>query len=493
MTALAHQVGERDPVERVLQETTWDARLTTTARDLATMRRSREEFADAVRRRPAYGVTSGFGPLVEYAADPDQDRQGLGLVHHLCVGQGDPLPPEVVRTMVWLRLNGMRLGHSAVRPEVWETLADHWNSRFTPVVPADGSLSASGDLVPLAHAALAATGTGRTWGRAGDEWLTVAATDHLRDHRLKPVHWDARSALAFVNGSSGALARTLHNHTRLRTLARASALATGRLVALLGASTQPYRDELVRPRGHAGIREAAASIRAAATPTRSDQDRPLQEPYSLRCAPQVIGAVLGQLTAQGAQLAEEARGCSDNPVLVDGELLHGGNFHAATIGLASECYAGCVHQLSFLAERQLALLVDPRHNGVGLPMLTAGPGPNSGLAGVQLAATAHLGAIRQAGYPASFTAVPTNLGNQDHVPLALNGANAVAGMLNRAWRVCGSLFLAATQLAHLSGRPAPEGIWRRVARRVPPVLTDRPLADEVDTVARTVERFLAPA
>ncbi|GHA19386.1 aromatic amino acid ammonia-lyase [Streptomyces purpurascens] len=478
------------------------APLEPTSAEQTRMAAARRTLAGLDGSRHVYGVTHGFGPLVDHPADPDPARQGTGLISHLATGQGDPLPPEVTRTMVWLRLRGMALGHSAVAPETWRRLADLVNAGFVPVVPSEGSLSASGDLVPLAHAALAfaADGAGQAWCQGpADGWRREDASAVLAALDLPPVVWEARSALAFVNGSSACLARALHTHRELGALTRTAAVVTGRTAALLGASGEPYEDALQRVRNQPGQRTAAAWIRAertasgAGTGTAPGPDRPLQERYSLRCAPQVLGAVLDQLDLQGSVLADEAEGCSDNPVLVDGTLLHGGNFHAAPVAFVSETHACGVHQVAHLLERQLALVLDPAANGGLPPLLTPRPGAGSGFAGVQIAASSHLSRLRQLGHPASMTAVPTNLHNQDQVPLALNSANAVAQMTERAWWILGSLLLAVNQLAHLTGhQDREEGrLWRELREEFPPLDRDRPLAEEITRAAgRARARFL---
>ncbi len=478
------------PVAELLARSSWQATLAAAPAVWAGMAQARDRFARWADERPVYGMTTGFGPLVGHAADPDPLRQAEGLIGHLSVGQGPGLPVDTVRTMVWLRLIGMTLGHSGVAEPVWDTLADQWNRGFTPVVPREGSLSASGDLIPLAHAAAVAAGDGEAWVRDGGTWRAVPAGEALRTLGARPVGWDARSSLAFVNGTSAALAQTLHNHLRLATLARACAAITARLALLLGCSREPYSDEVARVRCHRGHRTAAAWIRRDIGDRAADPARPLQEPYSLRCAPQVVGAVLDQLRLQSEVLIAEASGCTDNPVLIDDHLWHGGNFHAAPIGHASEQHALCVHQLAFLVERQLALVLDPRYNGGLAPLLAAQPGRTSGFAGVQLAATSHLGAIRQRCVPASTTAVPTNLGNQDHVPMALNSAIAVAEMLERAWWIVGSLLLAAIRLARLTPQApgtADGTLWRALADRHPDLVADRALAGEITDAARFAE------
>jgi histidine ammonia-lyase len=204
----------------------------------------------------------------------------------------------------------------------------------------------------------------------------------------------------------------------------------------------------------------------------------------------VIGAVIDHLRMQETLLMREALGCTDNPITWQGDVLHGGNFHALPVALCSDHQALCVHQLAFLAERQLALILDPHHNGGKPPMLTPYPGPASGLAGVQIAATSFVAKIRQLAYPATLTALPTNLGNQDHVPMALNGANSVADIIRLAWLIIGSLALAITQWSYLDQRPIEAGtIWADLATNFPPLQHDRPLAEEVRQAAAYVERM----
>ncbi|MGC4814787.1 aromatic amino acid ammonia-lyase [Micromonospora sp. DT228] len=433
-----------------------------------------------------YGVTRGFGPLVRYPAATDRHEQGLNLIHHLCVGQGRPLSPAASRLLVWLRLQSMRLGHSAVPPETWESIADLAGAGLVPVVPSEGSVSASGDLVPLAHAAQAFAGLGTAWwsGRP------VPAERVIRRVGGRRVHWSGRTALAFVNGCGASLALTMLNHVEAAGQARAAAALTARLVELLGCSREPYAEPVHRVRPHPGQQQAARWIEEdlVCSPP-PDESRPLQEPYSLRCAPQVIGAVLDQLALQEQPLLREATGCTDNPVVADGAVWHAGNFHAAPGGLVSDVLSLCVHQLAYLAERQLALVVDPAHNGGRNPLLATDPGRTSGLAGVQIAASSMVAKIRQLAYPATLTAIPTNLGNQDHVPMALNGSVAGAEIVRLGWLVLGSLGLAVVQLARLTGtEPQPGTEWHPLHERIAPLDTDRPLASEVRVAARITRR-----
>ncbi|KFE67587.1 aromatic amino acid ammonia-lyase [Hyalangium minutum] len=445
-----------------------------------------------------YGVTQGFGPLVTYEASSSGHEQGMNLLAHLGTSQGPALSPDVTRLLFWLRLQGLRRGYSAVEPAIWRRLAEAWNRGFVPVVCREGTVSASGDLQPLAQAALALAGVGEAWHLSeGGAWERVPAARKLEVLGLPRMEWGAREALAFVNGTTASLAATCFNHQALLRMARALAAITGRMARLLGANPEAYHPHLSAVRGQEGQRLAAAWIREECAGLKERaQGRPLQEPYSLRCAPQVIGAVLGELRLHGEVLAAEARGCTDNPVVVDGQVLHGGNFHAMPVALASDMYGLCVQQLAFLAERQLAVLLTPETNGGLPPMLTPRPGAFSGLAGVQVSATSFVARIRQLVYPASLTALPTNLYNQDHVPMALNGANAVHDALEFGGWVLGSLALAVNQFSHLVGGRAQEGegpLWAELHERFPPLSTDRPFAPEVREAAALVERWAAEA
>jgi histidine ammonia-lyase len=478
-------------IAALLTAANWEATLALSDKERSRMEESVHTLSHALSQgRKVYGVTQGFGPLVGYNANDSSTAHGLGLISHLAVGQGAPLSPGVTRLMLWFRLSGMKQGYSAVPVEFWLKLAALWNRGFTPVVPCEGSVSASGDLVPLAHAAFAFAGVGEAWdGTPAAGWTRVSAQRALAAIGAEGCSWSAREALAFVNGTSASLALVCHNHRAIMHLAHALAALTGRIAYLLGVDPMPYSPGVAEVRGHGGHIDAAKWIRSELMPEAPVKSgRPLQEPYSLRCAPQVIGAVIDQLSMQEDILMREALGCTDNPITWQGNVLHGGNFHALPVALCSDQQALGVHQLAFLAERQLALLLDPHHNGGKPPMLTPDPGPASGLAGVQIAATSFVAKIRQLAYPATLTALPTNLGNQDQVPMALNGANTVADMVRLAWLIIGSLALAVTQWTYLDRRSIGVGtIWADLATNFHPLHHDRALAAEVRQAAQTLE------
>lgn len=441
---------------------------------------------------PVYGVSRGFGPLAKFEADADANRHGLGLISHLSAGQGEDLDVETTRLMLELRLTGMTRGYSGISPERWGELAHVLRSGFVPVVPALGSVSASGDLIPLAHAASAMSGRGDAWNLDGDTPRKVPAALRLHQLGLTPITWGAREALAFVNGTSASLAATLRNQAAVREQCWIAAVLTGIIADLLGANAEAYDEVVVRARGGSpGHGLAAEWIRGQiGDPRDAMSARQLQEPYSLRCAPQVIGSVLDFLDAFDHMLGRERAGCSDNPVISADGIYHAGNFYAVTAGLVSDQHAPLVHQIAFLSERQLALILDPRSNGGLAPLLAARPGATSGLAGVQLAATAFLAEIRQLSSPATTTPVPTNLDNQDIVPMALMGALRVARQVQRSALVLGSLALGVAQLAHIVGRGSVTARpwFTDLLAATRPLHEDRPLSAEVGALAELLRR-----
>ncbi|MFD8996101.1 HAL/PAL/TAL family ammonia-lyase [Streptomyces abikoensis] len=476
----------------IVEAASWTAKLgPLTDADVAGM----EASAATVDRylaegKPVYGLTQGFGPLVTFSAKSERE-QGDSLISHLGTAQGRPLDPEVSRLVFWLRLNSMRKGVSAVSPEFWQRLADLWNAGFTPVIPRDGTVSASGDLQPLAHVALACAGYGEAWALDTDGRRYVRpAGEVLAELGAEPLEWPVREALAFVNGTGVSLAVAILNQRSALRLVHAVTDLTARLTVLLGGNAEHFDEGVGRVRNQAGQLRVARWIRQGLPEGHErDERRPLQEPYSLRCAPQVLGAVLDQLTHAGEILAREANGCTDNPVTFEDRVLHAGNFHAMPVGFASEQTGLALHMAAYLAERQLGLVLNPTTNGDLPIMLTPRAGRGCGLAGVQISATSFIARIRQLVTPASLTTLPTNGWNQDHVPMALNGANGVSEALELAWLAVGSLALGAAQLSVMTEHAhGTEGVWAELAGVSPALDADRPMAAEVRAAAALFAR-----
>jgi histidine ammonia-lyase/tyrosine ammonia-lyase len=443
---------------------------------------------------PVYGVTTGFGPLHEYeAADDGPTDHGQGLLAHLATGTGDLAAPAVVRAMMTARLQALVQGHSAIRPSTVKGVLRILEANVVPAVPEIGSLGASGDLTPLAHVARACTGRGRVLGENGAPVDAEAALDQAR---LSPVALDARDALALVNGTSfmtGTAALAVARGRRL--LERAEAL-TGWAYRLLGCSLQALDPRLHDARGHEGQVDSAASIREEATRhgPAEREERPMQEVYSLRCAPQVLGAVRDHLAHARRLVETELNGVNDNPV-IDPEApaaLHGGNFQGQQVAFAADALNEALTQVGVLAERQIDVLLSSGSTVDAPPLLAWDPGPTSGLAGAQLTATALVAELRQDAQMMGTSSIPTNDDNQDVVSMGALAARTAYEQTEHLAPILAVLGMSLAQLTHLraegraDGRAAPPPDWMPAFE---PVVEDRPLRAEIDALA---SRWLAP-
>jgi histidine ammonia-lyase/tyrosine ammonia-lyase len=499
-------------LEAVAHEATPAVRLTDAART------AMDASCDALDRlradgAPVYGLTTGFGPLVAHpsadaaldladapdaaapdAAPPAPAAHGRGLLAHLATGAGPLTPPPVVRATMVARGQALAQGYSALPPATLAAYLGLLADGLVPAVPTVGSLGASGDLTPLAHVARVLTGAGRvlrTGDAAGPGDATRPAADALADAGRDPVTLTGRHALALVNGTSYMTAYAALAVARAeRLLALAEAL-TGWAYRLLGCSLQPLLPRLHAVRGHAGQATSAMAIHEEATRdgNRERPERPLQEVYSLRCAPQVLGACRDQLAYAKRVVATELNGVTDNPVIVPDDpplALHGGNFQGQQVAFAADALSAAVTQIGVLAERQLALLLTPARNG-GAPLLLAWqPGATSGLAGAQLTATALVAELRHHAQPSATASIPTNGGNQDVVSMGALAARTAYEQTPRLASILAVTGLALAQLTHLraAGRadgpaPAPPP-WMPP---VEPVRADRALHDEIATLA----------
>lgn len=395
-----------------------------------------------------YGVTTGFGPLVAHAAHPDGRRQGAALLAHLGAGAGPAAPVHVVRATVLLRIAALARGQSGVTPRALEAYARLLAAEGAPAVPEVGSLGASGDLIPLAQIARRLCGEG-DWLRSGGRAPAGAV---LAELGLAPPELSARDALAFVNGVSFSAARTALCLARTARLLARAEQCSGLLYRVLGARPEALDARLHDARGYVGNVASAAAIRESAG-RYSPGARPFQEIYSIRCAPQILGACRDQLAAARAMLESGLGGADDNPLIIEGEggavqALHGGNFYGQHIAFAADALNAILAQIALLAERQLDALLNPAQTGA-TPMLARAPGGESGLAGLQLTATALAAEARSRALFHSLQSIPTNGGNQDIVPMAALAARAAYEQTERAAGTLGALAIAILQLDDL--------------------------------------------
>jgi len=435
-----------------------------------------------------YGVTTGFGSLARTTISADQTaelQRRLVLSH--AAGTGPALADATVRRILALKVAALARGHSGVRRQVIDALIALYNADALPVIPAQGSVGASGDLAPLAHLAALLIGT----GEARIDGARVAAAEGLARAGLAPMTLTAKEGLALLNGTQVSTALALDGLYAIAD-ALAAAVVAGALSvdAAKGADT-PFDPRISAVRGHPGQSDVAAAYRAllagsAIRESHRDCDR-VQDPYSLRCQPQVMGACLDHLRFAAGVLAREANGVTDNPLVfaADGVVLSGGNFHAEPVAMAADVLALAAAEVGALSERRIALLMDANLSGLP-PFLVAESGLNSGFMIAQVVAAALAGENRQRAAPASIDSLPTSANQEDHVSMAAHGARRLAEMAeNVAGIVAIELLAAAQGIAFHRPMRSSEALEAAIAlirERVPPLDEDRFLAPDIAAV-----------
>ncbi|MCY4395553.1 MAG: histidine ammonia-lyase [Rhodospirillaceae bacterium] len=433
-----------------------------------------------------YGVNTGFGKLASTRISPEQTAQlqrNLILSHN--AGVGPDLPERIVRLMMTLKLLSLGRGASGVQWAIVETLERMLEAGVTPAVPAQGSVGASGDLAPLAHLTAVLIGEGRADYRG--ERLPGGAA--LQAAGIAPVALRAKEGLAMINGTQCSTALALAGLFDAKRLLRA-ALVTGALSvdATLGSDT-PFDPAINALRGHPAQIDVAAALRAllAGSEIRAshiDCTR-VQDPYSVRCQPQVMGACLTLLRQAGSVLAIEAAAATDNPLVLTerGEILSGGNFHAEPVAFAADQIALAVSEIGALTERRIALLVDPSMSELPA-FLTPDPGVNSGFMAAEITAAALAAENKQRAAPASIDSLTTCANQEDHVSMATHGARRLAEMNDNLSKIVAIEWLAAAQgigfrqPLKTSARLA-EAVGRLRAV-VPPLEEDRYMAPDIE-------------
>ncbi len=453
----------------------------------AALSRSAEVLRNLVDRGEAvYGWTTGFGPHVgSGAAKPEPHAQNL--LEHLAVGAGPDTPRRVVRAAILLRCLTLSRARSGVRPEMCAAYASLLSRPEYPSVPVSGSLGASGDLVPLAHIARILAGRGTM--RSPDNDTRLPAAEYLRLNPRAAFALNPREALALVNGTSFSTAWAALALERGQHLLMTAERLAGRLYAVLGCSHDAMDEALHAAKGHPGQTATAAAVRAEIqrAPEHLRQstktERPLQEIYSLRCVPQVLGAVRDQLEYARHTIETEMNGVDDNPLIFaeQNRLLHGGNFFAQHVAFAGDAVGAALTQSGLLAERQLDDLLNPTING-GAPLLLAPrPGATSGLAGLQLTITAIAAEMRSHARSHATGTIPTNAGNQDIVPMAAEAARVSYEQNERLAYILAGLHMAVEQLAAL--RDGRRGADDGLPEFAPLTSDDRELRSDLERIA----------
>ena len=447
-----------------------------------------------------YGVTTGFGQLenVRIAAG-DAARLQVNLLRSHAVGSGPPLDVEIVRGMLFLLASSLRRGHSGVRLEVVELVLGMLERGVTPVVPSKGSVGSSGDLAPLAHLGLVLIGEGEATV-AGE---VLPGGDALAQVGLRPVALEAKEGLAIINGThlmaaAGALA--------VRDVARlldAAVVAVALSLEAFKGSTAPFDARLHELRGQPGPGEVAARLRAllagsSVVASHADCGR-VQDPYTLRCAPQVLGAIADALAYVSGAFERELGAVTDNPLVfpAEGDIVSGGNFHGQPLSLPLDHLALALCELASFSERRIYALLSPGYAGLP-PFLTPRPGLSSGLMIAQYAAAALVNECQVLAHPAGAGSIPTSAGQEDFNSMGATAAlKARTGVENAAQVLATELVCAVQGLEFhrpLRTTDALEAAAARVRERVPRVEEDRSLAAELAGLAdglRTGEVVLA--
>jgi histidine ammonia-lyase len=446
------------------------------------------------RGEPVYGVNTGFGKLsmvrIE-AADLAKLQRNIVLSHS--VGVGEPASMEATRLMMALKLASLAQGASGVRAATLALLEAMLQRSLIPLVPAQGSVGASGDLAPLAHMAAAMIGVGEVY--LDGERMPAAVG--LARVGLAPAELAAKEGLALLNGTqfscSYALCALFEIERVFQSALVAGALSTD---AARGSDT-PFDPRIHALRRHRGQMDVAATLRAlmAGSDIRASHltdDPRVQDPYCLRCQPQVMGACLDLMRQAARTLEDEANGVTDNPLIFaeDDAALSGGNFHAEPVAFAADMLALVVCEVGSLAERRVAMLVDPALSGLPA-FLTRHPGLNSGFMMAQVTAAALVSENKQRAYPASVDSIPTSANQEDHVSMAAHGARRLIGMARNAANIVAIEALAAAQACDfhtpLRSSPALEAVRARIRADVAHLEEDRYFHDDLAAAGRLIK------
>jgi len=398
--------------------------------------------------KAVYGINTGFGKLAQtHIADDQLELLQRNLVLSHSVGVGALLADDVVRLTMLLKVASLARGYSGVRPEIVDAMVAMLNARVYPCVPSKGSVGASGDLAPLAHLSAALLG----WGNVRHQGTVMPAIDGLAIAGLAPLTLAPKEGLALLNGTQVSTALALQGLFAAQNVFAAAVVAGAMSVDAAMGSDTPFDPRLHELRGHLGQIEVAAAYRrllagSAIRASHLEGDDKVQDPYSLRCQPQVMGACLDLMNAAALTLLTEANGVTDNPLVFPdtGESLSGGNFHAEPVAFAADQLALAIAEIGALSERRIALLID---SSISLlpPFLTSASGVNSGFMIAHVTAAALASENKSLAHPASVDSLPTSANQEDHVSMATFAARRLGDMADNTAGIVAIELLAAAQ------------------------------------------------
>jgi histidine ammonia-lyase len=442
---------------------------------------------------PVYGVNTGFGKLAnKRISQGELEALQRNLIRSHSVGVGAPLQPAVVRLMLALKAASLARGYSGVRQEVVDTIIAAHNAGLVPYVPSQGSVGASGDLAPLSHMTLALMGEGEMLV----EGARVPALGVLEKAGIAPLTLQAKEGLALINGTQTSTALALHALITFEPVLE-SALVIGALtVDATRGSDGPFDPRIHELRGQPGQIDVARYYRAllAGSEIRKSHmegDDRVQDPYCLRCQPQVVGACLDQLRHAALILVREANAVTDNPLVFaeDGVLVSGGNFHAEPVALAADAMAVAIAEVGAIAERRIAMLIDAGVSRLP-PFLSADAGLNSGFMIAHVTAASLASENKSLAHPASVESLPTSANQEDHVSMATFAARRLQPMISNVAVILGIEWLASAQgvefLRPLRSSGALEQAHALLRAQCAEMSTDRYLAPDIERATSMV-------
>jgi histidine ammonia-lyase len=440
---------------------------------------------------PVYGVNTGFGKLASVSIAPDDTetlQRNLILSH--CCGVGEPLELATVRLMMALKLLSLGRGASGVRWDICALVEAMLTRGILPVIPVQGSVGASGDLAPLAHMAAVMIGE----GEACYQGETMPGAVALARAGLAPVVLGPKEGLALINGTQFSTACALVGLFGAWRAARAAVVTSALSTDAIMGSTAPLNPAIHALRGHQGQIDVATAMSSllegsAIRESHRDGDTRVQDPYCIRCQPQVTGAAIDLLRFAGRTLEIEANAVTDNPLVIagTGEILSGGNFHAEPVAFAADQIALALAEIGAIAQRRVALMVDPTLSFDLPPFLTPEPGLNSGLMIAEVTTAALMSENKHLANPCSTDSTPTSANQEDHVSMAAHGARRLARMTANLDVILGVEAMCAAQgieqRAPLTTSAPLQTVMTRLRRSVPRLAQDRSLAPDLRAAA----------
>lgn len=477
--------GENLTVEDLYRVAVQGAEVAISAEALSRIKKSRDILEKKVKDGSTiYGVNTGFGSLLNVKINQsDISKLQRNLIRSHSSGVGTPLPDEYVRSMMTIRLNSFCKGFSGVSLELVNAVLTFLNKGITPEVPRYGSVGASGDLAPLAHVALAIMGEGKIHYR-GEIHET---RQFFQEHGIHPYGFTEKEGVAFINGTAAISSiLSIEIFRSLRLMRNAVASASLSFEGLRG-TLKAFREWAVTSRGHMGQKEIAASFRELLSDSeivRKSSEEKVQDPYTLRCIPQVYGAVLDTIKYARSVLTVEINSATDNPLVSESEVISAGNFHGEPVALVSDFLAIALTDLGNMIERRIARITDGSLSGLP-PFLVKNSGLNSGYMIPQYVAAALCNRNKTLSFPSSADSIPTSANQEDHVSMGMNAALKLSEVVSNLFYIVSIEYLTGTQAIDLiAGKPSAfvSHVHEEVRKMVPTLIDDRAPYLDIDAI-----------